>query len=249
MAPRKKADITMSEDIPINEMSKPEPVEAEPAEPLSVKAGARMSDVVEQALPDEPKTPQDIATEMAKAGVSEAVIIAALNAQFGGGDVPGQAAPTPGSGELLGPDPHMVAAYKERMKTYKKPQKRWNFGALKADDETLRNRLADAVAQIDPEKMEAGEVVDFLARALDGLGGVSLPKKFNEWCVQWQYWQMTVRRMPAGTVFTESKVLEDMVRFHWFNHPQERAQLHMAQNPNQRTGPAAMFKANAGGWS
>lgn len=193
-------------------------------------------------------TPQELATKMAKDGVPEAVIIATLNAQFGGGDAPaGAPRPTPGSGEMLGPDPQMVAAYKERMKTYKKPQRHWQFGALREDDTELRKLLTAAVDDVNDE-MGAAQVIEHLANRLHGFGGVRLPKMFNEWCVQWQFWQMTVRKMPHGQVFTESKVLEDMVRFHWFNHPQERARLQMAKSPNVASGPADMFKPAAGGW-
>ena len=221
----------------------PKPEVAEVAEP---------EQLTEARDKPRPQTPQEIATQMAAAGVSEAIIIATLNAQFGGGDTappfpPGQAA-TPGGGELLGPDPAMVAAYKERMKTYKKPQTHWRFGALRDDDPELRQRLAEAVEECNDE-MAPRDVVETFLSKLHGFGGVRLPKMFNEWCVQWQYWQMTIRKMPEGQTFTESKVLEDMVRFHWFNHPQERARLRMAERPNVASGPAKMFNPGAGGWT
>ena len=194
---------------------------------------------------DAPKTPQDIAMEMAKAGVPEAVIIAALNSQFGGGDGQGGGGPrTAADGEQLGPDPRMVAAYQERMKHYVKPKTRFTFGGLHKDDPKLASLLEGIVDSMSAED-------DPVAKLLEGLhdfGGVKLPRTFVEWCVQWQYWQTTLRKMPKGEVFTEAKTLEDMVRSHWFAHPQERARLQQAKNPNQVSGVRADFNPAAGTW-
>ena len=192
-----------------------------------------------------PKSPQEIATEMAKAGVPESVIVATLNTMFGGGDGQGAAPATPGGGETLGPDPKMVAAYHERMKNYVKPKKKFNFGALNSEDPKLRELLEKIV-----DGITAGDdAVLKLLEGLHGFGGVPLPKMFMEWCVQWQYWQGTIRKMPPGEDFSEQKVLEDMVRYHWFRHPQERARLQAAINPNQTSGLKSDFNPAAGTWS
>ena len=202
-----------------------------------------------------PSTPQELATKMAQDGVPEAVIIATLNATYGGGDGQGQtAAPgqprTPGGGETLGPDPAIVAAYHARINdpSYKKAITRKSFNPLRSEDPKLQELLFQAVSTVEDEWSQQ-QVVEHLCDALDGFGGVSLPLQFNQWCVQWQYWQQSIRRMKDPTEFTEAKVLEDMIRFHWFNHRIERAQMQAARNPNQTSGPAGMFSPAAGGWT
>lgn len=234
----------------------PEEVKAsqEAHEDLAVQASPATEE--EKAPPVQgPETPDQVATRMAKAGVPEGIIIATLNTMFGGGDGQGQAAPrptpgTPGGGEQLGPDPEMVAAYQARINApdYKKAVTRKRFCALRSEDQDLQALLFKALSEVEDDAT-LEEVVEWLCDALDGFGGVLLPLQFNEWCVQWQYWQQSIRRMRDPSKFSESKVLEDMIRFHWFNHPYERTQLRAAQNPNQTSGLKDAFSPAAGNWS
>ena len=198
--------------------------------------------------PPLPQTPQEMAEAMAEKGLPESVIIAALNAQFGGGDGQGPAPQVPGrsGGTELGPDPKMVAAYEARMKDYVPSRTKFNFGALRAEDPKLREVLTKVARDWALE--DGSSAIDQLLDALDGFGGVELPEMFMRWCVQWQYWQMTLRKLPQGEVFPEAKVLEDMVRYHWHAHPQERARLQAAQGGAMTSGPAKIFNPGSGGW-
>ena len=201
---------------------------------------------------DKPKLPHEIALQMKEAGLSDDLIQAALTAQFGGGDGQGPAVRTPGAPGELGADPGMIAAYHERMKNYVPPKTDFKFCALRGDDAELQALIETT---LDDCKASGDDTAEAMARrlmeSLNDYGGVTLPHWAAQWCVQWQYWQQTIRRMPPGKEFTEAMTLSDIVRFHWHNHPQERAQLRFAENPNVKTGPASAFVgdgASAGTW-
>lgn len=210
------------------------------------------TDKAQPNLTEKPKLPHEIALEMKQAGLSDDLIQAALTAQFGGGDGQGSAIQTPGRPGDFGADPGMIAAYQERMKTYVPPKTDFKFCALRKDDEDLRSLIIATLDDCEASGDKLPEAIaERLLESLDDYGGVTLPHWAAQWCVQWQYWQQTIRRMPAGKEFTEAMTLSDIVRFHWHNHPQERAQLRFAENPNVKTGPASAFVgdgASAGTW-
>ena len=220
-------------------------VAVETAEPLDLPAKTSHKEPERALSPIEA-----MAKQMREAGLGEVAVLAALNAQFGGGDpAPGQPTPaTPGSGETLGPDPRLVAEYKERMKNYTPRPKLRPWGCLSREDTELEQLIRSCVQDVDNEMSQEGVVQMFLER-LDGFGGVALPAMFLEWCVQWQYWQHIQRRMPASEAYSEAQVIEDMIRYHWHAHPQERAQLQAAKGGILTSGPAKAFNAGAGDWS
>lgn len=186
-----------------------------------------------------------------EAGLSEEAIIATMNATFGGGDGQGQPQQrTPAMGDNLGPDPNMVAEYKKRMAAgYVSPKHEFSFGALSKDEPELRERLIAYLGDLDLGEHVPGDIANDLLAVLDGYGGVVLPKHMVQWCVQWQSWEMMIRKMKPGQVFSERQTLGSMVRQHWGSHPVERAAMRAAEHPGVATGPASQFHPDQGRWS
>lgn len=221
----------------------PDPAEDAPIEEESAGSEPSAPAAAPGAPAGAPQTPAEAALQLAQAGLSDDLIKQALAAQFGA-SAPPQAPPppvsgvpvpgTPGAGEQLGPNMAMVAAYQERMKNYVPPKTRFRFNALRRDDPDLRGCIEEALAG-DVEGPE--EAVEAVLAALDGFGGVDLPKWAHEWCVMWMSWQASIRRMPEGETFGEDRALEDMVRHHWHEHVLERAALNAARNPGVKSGP------------
>ncbi len=230
---------------------KPKAAEAEQDDAVEVTHGEPEEIPATSSEPARALSPMEaMAQAMREAGMDDGAILAALNAQFGGGDGQGPAVSpgTPGAGEVVGPDPRMVAEYQERMKNYKPRPKLRRYNCLDKEDPDLLDILLEAVQDVDGD-MNSQQIAAMIADRLDGFGGVELPQMFLEWCVQWQFWQATVRRLPSTGDFPPAKVLEEMVRYHWHAHPIEKAQLRAAQGGRVSSGPVQAFNPGQGDWS
>ena len=187
-------------------------------------------------------------------GLPEGAIMAALNSEFGGGDAP-TPAPTPGApqgvGEL-GPDPQMVAAYHERMKTYVKPVLTMSVCSLDREDKALGDKIAaglTAAHKAQGQTPSLAQCVNAILDELDGFGGFTVRRMFYDWFQRWKAWQSVLRKLPDGQQLSDQEVASMLLKHHWHTHPVERAMLQAAKvGGSMSTGPAKTFNANAGEW-